>query len=192
MNVFMLKLFRFLKGYEVPIAVVLVMVFFQTLADLYLPTLMSDIINKGVMSSDIGYIWRTGGLMLLIAAGGVLCSVLASYLSSKTAMGFGKILRSKVFNRVESYSLHEFDKLGTSTLITRTTNDITQVQMVTMTIMRMMIGAPMACIGGFILAMSKDKPLTLVLAVAIPVMIGFIALMAAKGMPYFKIIQKKN
>lgn len=187
----MLKLFRFLKPYKGAIAFTLVLVFFQTIADLYLPTLMSDIINKGVMTSDIGYIWKTGGLMLLIAAGGVVCSVVASYLSSKTAMGFGKILRNKVFNRVESYSLHEFDKMGTSTLITRTTNDITQVQMVTMMILRMMVGAPMACIGGFILAMSKDKPLTLVLAVAIPVLIGFIVLVAGRAMPFFKIIQQK-
>lgn len=187
----MLKLFRFLKPFWALIAGVLVLVFMQTLADLYLPTLMSDIINKGVMNGDTNYIMKTGAFMLLVAGGGVIAAVIASYLSSKAGVGFGKILRNKVFNRVESYSLHEFDKIGTATLITRTTNDITQVQMVTMMIMRMMIGAPMMAIGGIIMALSEDKSLTWTLAVAIPVLAGVIALIAGKGIPLFKQIQVK-
>ena len=102
---------------------------------------------------------KTGGLMLLIAGGGILCAIVASFLSSKSAVGLGRIIRNKVFNRVESYSLNEFDKLGTSTLITRTTNDITQVQNVTVMIMRMMISAPMMAIGGIIMALGKDRSL---------------------------------
>lgn len=187
----MIKLFKFLKPFSALIFGVLVLVFLQTLSDLYLPTLMSDIINKGVMQGDTDYIWKTGGLMLLISGGGVLCAVIASYLSAKAALGLGTVLRTKVFRRVESFSLQEFDKLGTSTLITRTTNDITQVQMVTVLIMRMMIGAPMMAIGGIILALQKDKPLTLVLAVAIPVMAIVIAIVASKVIPLFRMIQKK-
>ncbi len=187
----MIKLFKFLKPFSALIFGVLVLVFLQTLSDLYLPTLMSDIINKGVMQGDTDYIWKIGGLMLLVSGGGVLCAVIASFLSAKVALGFGTVLRSKVFRRVESFSLEEFDKFGTSTLITRTTNDITQVQMVTILIMRMMIGAPMMAIGGIILALQKDKPLTLVLAVAIPVMAIVIALVAVKVIPLFRAIQKK-
>ncbi len=187
----MLRLFKFLKPYKVSIAFILGLVFLQTIADLYLPTLMSDIINKGIMNHDVNYIWKTGGIMLLVAGGGVICSIIASYLSSKAAMGLGTIIRNKVFNRVESYSLNEFDKIGTSTLITRTTNDIVQVQTVTVMILRMMIGAPMMMIGGIILAMGQDKPLTLVLAVAIPVLIGVIVLAAKKVIPLFKSVQKK-
>lgn len=173
------------------IAGILGLVFLQTLSDLYLPTLMSDIVDKGIMKGDTNYIMRVGGFMLLIAAGGTICAVIASYLSSRTAMGFGKILRSTVFNQVESFSLHEFDKLGTSTLITRTTNDITQVQMVTMMIMRMMVSAPMMAIGGIIMALSKDRSLTWILVVALPVLTGVIFIIARKGMPLFRQMQVK-
>lgn len=187
----MLKLFRFLKPFSYMIAAVLVLIFFQTLGDLYLPTLMSDIIDEGVMKGNTQRIMEIGGIMLLVAAGGAICAIIASYLSSLSAVGFGKILRSKLFRRVESFSLHEFDKIGTATLITRTTNDITQIQMVTVMMMRMMIGAPMMAIGGLILAMRKDRELTLVLAVAIPVLGGVIALVASKVIPLFRMIQKK-
>lgn len=187
----MLKLYRFLKPFKILIAGVLVLVFLQTISDLYLPTLMSDIIDKGVMNGDTNYIIRIGGLMLLIAGGGVICSIFASLLASKSAVGFGRIVRNKIFNRVESFSLHEFDKIGTATLITRTTNDIMQVQMVTMIIMRMMIGAPMMAIGGIIMALSKDKPLTLVLVVALPVLAASIAVIAKLGLPLFRLIQVK-
>jgi ATP-binding cassette, subfamily B, multidrug efflux pump len=187
----MLKLFRFLKPYTAMVIGVLVFVFLQTLGDLYLPTLMSDIINDGVMKGDTSKIMQIGGIMLLIAGGGAICAIIASYLSSKSAVGLGTILRSKVFKRVESFSLHEFDKLGTATLITRTTNDINQVQMVTVMMMRMMVGAPMMAIGGIILAMRKDRPLTLVLAVAIPVLGGIIALIASRMIPLFRQVQVK-
>ena len=187
----MLKLYRFLKPYSVMVIGVLVFIFLQTLGDLYLPTLMSDIINDGVMQGDTNKILHIGGLMLLVAAGGAVCAVISSYLSSKTAVGLGTILRSKIFRRVESFSLHEFDKIGTATLITRTTNDINQVQMVTVMIMRMMISAPMMAIGGVIMALQEDRELTLVLAVAIPVLGGVIALIASRMIPLFRLVQKK-
>ncbi|MFA6309180.1 MAG: ABC transporter ATP-binding protein [Clostridia bacterium] len=187
----MLKLYRFLKPFRVFIIVVFVLVFLQTVGDLYLPTLMSDIIDKGVMKGNTDYIWKTGGLMLLIAGGGAICAVIASFLSSKAAVGLGTIIRSKVFNKVENFSMHEFDKIGTSTLITRTTNDINQIQMVTVIILRMMISAPLMAIGGIILALSKDKPLTLVLLIAIPVLALVIVILANKVIPIFKIVQKK-
>jgi ATP-binding cassette subfamily B protein len=187
----MLKLYKYLKPFALPIGVVLVMIFFQTIADLYLPTLMADIINNGVMNGDTGYILRTGGFMLSVAGGGVICSIIVSFLSSRVSGGFGRILRSNVFRRVESFSLHEFDKIGTATLITRTTNDITQIQMVTMMMMRMMIGAPIMAVGGIIMAMSKDKPLTLVLVIALPVLAGVVILLASKAIPLFKQMQLK-
>jgi ATP-binding cassette subfamily B protein len=187
----MLKLFKFLKPYASQIITMLILVFLQTTGDLYLPTLMSDIIDKGVMAGDTGKIMSIGGLMLLVAAGGVLCAVLSSLLSARISVGFGKLLRSKVFSLVEHYSLHEFDKFGTSTLITRTTNDVVQVQMVTIMILRMMVGAPMMAIGGTILALRQDPPLTLVLAIALPVMGIFIFLIARKIIPLFRQVQQK-
>ena len=187
----MLKLYRFLKPFSAMVAGVLVFVFLQTLGDLYLPTLMADIINEGVMQGDTDKIMQIGGLMLLIAGGGAICAIYASFLSSKAATGLGTILRSKVFRRVESFSLHEFDKIGTATLITRTTNDINQIQMVTIMIMRMMVAAPMMAIGGIIMAFQKDRALTLVLAVAIPVLTGVIALIASRMIPLFRLVQVK-
>jgi ATP-binding cassette, subfamily B, multidrug efflux pump len=187
----MIRLFKFLKPFTPMIIAVLAFVFLQTLSDLYLPTLMSDIINKGVMEGDNGKIMSIGGFMLLITAGGAICAIIASFLSAKTAVGFGTILRSKVFKRVESYSLHEIDKLGTSTLITRTTNDINQVQMVLIMMMRMMVSAPMMAIGGIIMALREDRQLTWVLAIAIPVLGGVIALIASRMMPLFRKIQGK-
>lgn len=185
----MVRLIRFLKPFTGFVAAILALVFFQSMADLYLPTLMSDIVDTGVVKGDTPYILRVGALMLLVAAGSAVLSIVASYLSSRTAMGFGRDLRSKVFGRVESFSLHEFDKIGTATLITRTTNDITQIQMVLLIMLRMMVSAPMMAIGGIIMAVSKDGPLTLVLVVSIPILALAIFLIASKGVPLFKAMQ---
>lgn len=187
----MLKLYRFLKPYTLMAAGVLVLVFLQTLGDLYLPTLMADIINDGVMRGDTGKIMQVGRVMLLVAGGGAICAVFSSFLSSRTAVGLGTILRSKVFGRVVSYSLNEFDRIGTATLITRTTNDINQIQMVTVMIMRMMISAPLMAIGGIIMALRQDRQLAWVLAIAIPVLAVVIALIASRMIPLFKLVQVK-
>ena len=187
----MLKLFRHLKPYRIPVVIVLLLLFFQSLAELYLPTLMADIVDTGIVKGDTNYILRIGALMLLVAAGSAAFTVIASYLSSKIAMGFGKDLRNKVFSQVESYSLREFDKIGTASLITRTTNDITQVQQVLIMILRMMVSAPMMAIGGIIMAVSKDAELSLVLVVVIPVLAGAIYIVAMKGVPLFKAMQLK-
>ncbi len=187
----MLKLYRFLKPYTIMIGLALIFIFLQTLGDLYLPTLMGDIINEGVMQGNTSRIMEIGGWMLLVTAGGVICAVIASYLSARIGVGIGTILRGKVFRKVESFSFNEFDKLGPATLITRTTNDINQIQMVTIMMMRMMIGAPMMAIGGAILAFRRDKPLTLVLVFAIPVLTGVIILIASKMIPLFRSVQKK-
>ncbi|MBL4934642.1 ABC transporter ATP-binding protein [Clostridium sp. YIM B02515] len=187
----MAKLFRFLKPYSSYIGAILVLLFFQAMADLYLPTLMSDIINNGVVNGDSVYIMKIGGFMLLVALGGAVCMISASYLSSRTATGFANDLRKNIFTRAESFSLHEFDKVGTSSMITRTTNDVTQIQQVTVMALRMMIYAPIMAIGGIIMAITKDKQLTWVLAVAIPLLGLVIFFVAKTAIPLFKLMQKK-
>lgn len=187
----MLKLFRFLKRYRLFVGLVLVFVFLQTLSDLYLPTLMADIVDVGIVKGDNAYIWKIGGWMLAVAAVGGICSVAASYFSSKAAVGFGRIVRGKVFSHVGNFSLQEFDKIGTASLITRTTNDITQVQQVLIMILRMMVMAPMMCIGGIIMAVSQDAKLSLVLVVVLPVLVGTIYAVVRKGIPLFKAMQLK-
>ncbi|WP_028399966.1 ABC transporter ATP-binding protein [Ectobacillus panaciterrae] len=187
----MLKLFRDLKPFAWIIAGVLVFVFVQSMSDLYLPTLMSDIIDTGVVKGDTNYILKIGAFMLLITAVGAVCSVFASYLSSKTAMGFGKNLREKVFSRVEGFSLYEFDKVGTASLITRTTNDITQVQQVLIMMMRMVLSAPFMLVGGIIMAVSKDAKLSLVIVAISPILVLTIFLIMYKALPLFKAMQVK-
>ncbi len=187
----MLRLFKFLGPFKWQVAAMLLLLFLQTLATLYLPTLLADIIDTGVVKGDTDYIVRTGGFMLLVAGASGLCSIGAAFLSATSATGFGRNVRSRVFGQVSGFSLHEFDKLGTATLITRTTNDINQVQQVLLLIMRMMITAPIMAIGGVILAVSKDAPLTLVLVVAIPILAAAIALIATRAVPLFRALQLK-
>jgi ATP-binding cassette subfamily B multidrug efflux pump len=187
----MLKIYKFLKPYAASVTAIIILVFIQVMSDLYLPTLMSDIVNKGILGENVSYIMRTGGLMLLVAAGGVACAVLSSLLGSRASIGLGRILRSKVFGRVESFSLSEFDKFGASTLITRTTNDIIQIQTTTILIINMMIRAPLMAAGGTILAFSKDPGMTPVLAVALPLLAAIIVVIAKFGTPLFRSIQKK-
>ncbi|MFE5321856.1 ABC transporter ATP-binding protein [Paenibacillus sp. NPDC056579] len=187
----MSKLLVYLKPFRGFVALVLVLVFLQSLSELYLPTLMADIVNIGVQNGDTSYIFKMGGWMLLVAAFGALCTIIASYFSAKAATGFGRDLRSKLFSQVSGFSQQEFDKLGTASLIVRTTNDVTQVQQVLIMIMRMMIVAPMMAIGGIIMALSKDATLALVIIGIMPILALAIFLIARKGVPLFKAIQIK-
>ncbi|MBR3320766.1 MAG: ABC transporter ATP-binding protein, partial [Exiguobacterium sp.] len=162
-----------------------------SLADLFLPTLMADMIDNGVVTGDTGYIWRMGGIMLGVTGLGALAAVVASFYSSKAAMGFGRDLRRCVFNHVERFSLEEFDRIGTASLITRTTNDITQVQQVIIMMLRMVVSAPIMFVGGLIMAISKDATLSLVIVAAMPVLVLSIFLIFWKAMPLFKMVQKR-
>ncbi|RTE06846.1 ABC transporter ATP-binding protein [Paenibacillus whitsoniae] len=186
----MFKLFRLLRPYQASVAAIIILMLLQSLAQLYLPTLLSDIVDTGVVKGDVGYILRFGAYMLLVAMGGMACVMVASYLLSRTATGFGRDLRRKLFTHVESFSLNEFDKIGTSSIITRTTNDISQVQQV-IVMMRMFIGAPTMLIGGVIMATYKDAHLALVLIAVIPILALVIAVIMRTGMPLFKALQVK-
>lgn len=185
----MRRLFRYLAPYKLLIISIIGLVFLQTLTELYLPTLMSDIIDTGVIQQDIPYIWRIGGFMLLITLLGTICAITASYFSAKVSMTFGKELRNRVFGHVENFSLHEFGDVGTASLITRTTNDVTQVQLVLNMILRMMVMAPLMAIGGVIMALSKDVGLSWVIIVAVPILILVIFLIIRKAIPLFSVVQ---
>ncbi len=187
----MIRLFKFLKPFAIAVTAIFILVFLQALADLLLPTLMKDIVDTGVVKGDTDYIMRIGGVMLLVAGASGVSSIIAAFLSAQAATGFGRDLRRRVFSQVTGFSLNEFDKLGTATLITRTTNDITQVQQVLILIMRMMIYAPLVSIGGIILAVSLDATLSLVLVVVIPILAVSIFLIASRGVPLFKVLQKR-
>lgn len=187
----MIKILKNLSVYKWLVVAIVGLVFIQSMADLFLPTLMADIIDKGVVAGDIPYIWKIGGYMLIVTAASAAAAIVASYYSSKAAMGLGRDIRHKVFSHVESFSLQEFDKIGTASLITRTTNDITQIQQVVIMMLRMVISAPIMLVGGLIMALSKDAKLSLVIVAAMPVLILTILLILKKGVPLFQTVQKR-
>lgn len=187
----MIKLLKQLKPFRLRIAAITLLVFLQAIAELFLPNIMSDIVDVGIVNRDTGYILGRGALMLLIGLGAGAFTVLSRYISSQVAMGYGRDLRKKVFSRVESYSLQEFDKIGTASLINRTTNDITQMQNTVMMMLRPMLYAPLVFVGGIIMALQKDAKLALILVVALPLLALLIFLIVRKGIPLFKKMQKK-
>jgi len=187
----MIKLFRFLKPYWFLVVLTLGLVFLQSMADLYLPTLMSSIINDGVMKGNTDKILEIGAWMLAVTGGGMLVSIVSSLLSSRVALGMGRDIRSRLFRKVTSFSLEEYDRFGAATLITRNTNDIVQVVNVTVMILRMMVAAPLMMAGGILMAYSEDAGLTWVLGVAVPVLLVLILALAGKALPLFQAMQKR-
>jgi len=152
---------------------------------------MAEIVDQGIVKGDTALIWRTGGIMLLVSLGGAICMVQGGYFSAKASAGLGRDLRAVVFSRVESFSLVEFDKIGTASLITRTTNDIMQIQNVAVMFMRMVAMAPMMAIGGVIMAVSEDAKLASVLIAVLPFLGAGIIFFSKRALPLFKQMQEK-
>ncbi|MFS8664208.1 MAG: ABC transporter ATP-binding protein/permease [Limnochordales bacterium] len=187
----MRHLLGFLKPYRRQIGLAVALVFLQSLAELYLPTLMASIVDEGVVPGNTAHIWRVGGWMLVVAALGVAAAASATYFAARTANGFGRDVRRRVFQQVSRFSLSELHQLGTATLITRTTNDVAQVQQVVFMMMRLMISAPLMAVGGVVMAVSKDRVLSLVIVAVVPLLALVIGLIAAKAMPLFRALQDK-
>ncbi len=187
----MIRLFRFLRPYRMTLVLVIALAFAQAFANLYLPTLMANIVDTGIVKGDTNYILRVGGVMLLITVAGMLCAIVGSYYGARVAIGFGRLVRGKLFQRVEQFSLHEFDTVSTASLITRTTNDTTQVQQVLVIILNMMISAPLMAVGGIILAINQDAGLSWILVVIIPILLVSILLIMGRAIPLFRVIQSK-
>lgn len=187
----MLKLMRFLKPYRGLIAVIAVLALTQAVLSLYLPNLMATIIDNGVAKGDTDYIWRTGALMLAVAIGATLAAVVGMFFSARVGMSFGRDMRERIFNLVQEFSLQAFDKLGTSSLITRTTNDTTQVQLVLVMILGMMIAAPVTMVAGIILALREDVGLSWVLILSVPILATAILVLLSKTVPLYGQYQGK-
>ncbi|HFK6018403.1 TPA: ABC transporter ATP-binding protein [Enterococcus faecium] len=164
----------------------------QVLADLYLPTLTSNIIDKGVAQGDVDYIWHTGFVMIGFSLISILAAIANTFFATRESQKLGKQLRTDVYKKSESLTKDAFDKYGTASLVTRTTNDVTQIQMVTQMFLRMMINAPITLIGASILAYQKDHQLTKIFLVVIPVMIILIGGIMYFAVPLFKSMQKKT
>jgi len=180
-----------LRPYWRQIVVVLVLLLVQAIANLYLPTLNADIINNGVVTGDTAYILKAGAVMLVVTLIFVIAAIVAVYWGAKVAMAFGRDVRGALFRRVESFSQAEVNHFGTPSLITRTTNDVQQVQMVVLMMLNVVISAPMMAIGGIVMALRLNVPLSAVILIAIPVMAVFIGLVLRSAIPLFMSMQKK-
>jgi ATP-binding cassette, subfamily B, multidrug efflux pump len=188
----LIRLLRtYLRPYRNALAAVAVLQLVQTLATLYLPTLNADIIDNGVVTGDTHYIVRTGGIMLAVSLVQIICAIGAVYFGAKTAMALGRDVRHSVFSRVQRFSMREVGRLGTPSLITRTTNDVQQVQMLAVLGFTLLVSAPIMCVGGIILALNQDVPLSSLLLVAVPVLGIIVSLIIRRMRPLFRLMQAR-
>ncbi len=181
----------YLRPYGKPLAAVVVLQLAATIASLFLPSINGDIIDQGVAKGDTTYIFQMGGVMLGIAAFQIACSIAAVYFGARVAMGYGRDLRSGIFHHVGQLSAREVGKIGAPSLITRTTNDVQQVQMLVLMSVTMLVMAPIMCVGGIVMAVREDVKLSRLLIVCIPVLAGSLGLIISRMIPLFRRMQPK-
>ncbi|MFD7284375.1 ABC transporter ATP-binding protein [Streptomyces sp. NPDC059863] len=188
----LLRLLRaHLAPYKRPIALLVALQLLQTCATLYLPTLNADIIDNGVVKGDSGYILRFGGIMIAVSVVQVICNIGAVYYGARTASALGRDVRAAVFERVQSFSAREVGHFGAPSLITRTTNDVQQVQMLVLMSFTLMVSAPIMCVGGIIMALGQDIPLSSVLLAVVPLLGISVSLIVRKMRPLFRTMQTR-
>jgi ATP-binding cassette subfamily B protein len=163
----------------------------QTSATLYLPTLNADIIDNGVVKGDTGYILGLGGVMIGVSVVQVFCNIGAVFYGARTAAALGRDVRADVFGRVQSFSAREVGHFGAPSLITRTTNDVQQVQMLVLMAFTLMVSAPIMCVGGIVMALGQDVPLSAVLLAVVPVLGICVSLIVRKMRPLFRTMQER-
>ena len=186
----LIRLLRtYLRPYKRPIALLVALQFLQTCASLYLPTLNADIIDDGVVKGDSGYILSYGALMIGISLAQVVCNIAAVYYGARTAAALGRDVRGAVFDRVQSFSAREVGNFGAPSLITRTTNDVQQVQMLALMTFTLMVSAPIMCVGGIVMALGLDVPLSGVLVGVVPVLAVCVTLIVRRLRPLFRKMQ---
>ena len=184
-------LVKYLRPYRRLLAAVVVFQLAQSIASLYLPTLNADIIDEGVATGDTEYILRVGGLMLLITLFQIVCAIVAVYFGAKAAMALGRDLRGAVFTRVGEFSEQEVTRFGAPSLITRSTNDVQQVQMLVLMSATLMVTAPILSVGGVIMAIRQDVQLSWLIAVSVPVLLIAVGLIIVRMVPLFRLMQAR-
>jgi ATP-binding cassette, subfamily B, multidrug efflux pump len=180
-----------LRVYRPQLALVVLLQFIGTMAALYLPSLNADIIDNGVATGNTGYITRTGVVMLVVSFVQILCSSGAVYVGARTAMGFGRDVRAGIFHRVGAFSSREVSQLGASSLITRNTNDVQQVQMLVLMSCTMMVSAPIMMVGGVLMAMREDLGLSWLLVVCVPLLFCSVGFIISRMVPGFRLMQTR-
>ncbi|MEU8482738.1 ABC transporter ATP-binding protein [Streptomyces sp. NPDC048641] len=186
----LIRLLRtYLSPYKKPIGVLVLLQFLQTCAALYLPTLNADIIDNGVVKGDTGYILTFGAIMVAVTVVQMVCNIGAVYYGARTASALGRDVRASVFDRVQSFSAREMGQFGAPSLITRTTNDVQQIQMLTLMTFTLMVSAPIMCVGGIVMALGQDVPLSGVLLAVVPVLGISVSLIVRRLRPLFRTMQ---
>jgi ATP-binding cassette subfamily B protein len=180
-----------LSPYKKPIGLLVALQLLQTSATLYLPTLNADIIDNGVVKGDTGYILGLGGVMIGVSVVQVFCNIGAVFYGARTAAALGRDVRADVFGRVQSFSAREVGHFGAPSLITRTTNDVQQVQMLVLMAFTLMVSAPIMCVGGIVMALGQDVPLSAVLLAVVPVLGICVSLIVRKMRPLFRTMQER-
>ncbi|WP_030566241.1 ABC transporter ATP-binding protein [Streptomyces aureocirculatus] len=180
-----------LDPYKKPIALLVLLQFLQTCASLYLPTLNADIIDNGVVKGDTGYILSFGALMLAVTVAQMVCNIGAVLYGARTAAALGRDVRAAVFDRVQSFSARELGRFGAPTLITRTTNDVQQVQTLVLMAFTLMVSAPIMCVGGIVMALGQDVPLSGVLLAVVPVLGISVSMIVRRLRPLFRTMQER-
>ena len=186
----MLKLFKYLKPYIWLIIPLIMLIYLQVMANLSLPDLMAKIVDNGIIGGDMNAIIKNGLIMLGVTLGGGIAAVGVGFLSARTATGFARDVRQKVFKKVEGFSIVQFNKFSTASLITRSTNDIQQIQSTTLMILRLVIMAPLMAIGGLQKAMENAPDLSWIIAVAVVSLLVVIIVLFVAALPKFKLLQK--
>ncbi|MFI0736372.1 ABC transporter ATP-binding protein [Streptomyces sp. NPDC021225] len=181
----------YLRPYTRSIALIVALQLVQTLATLYLPTLNADIIDDGVVKGDTGYILQIGGVMIAVTLVQIVCSIGAVYYGARTAMALGRDVRAAVFDRVQSFSAREMGHFGAPSLITRTTNDVQQVQMLALMSFTLMVSAPIMCVGGIVMALNQDVPLSGLLLLIVPTLGIIVSLIVRQMRPLFRGVQER-
>ena len=185
----MARLIKYVEPYIAMVIIAIVLLFGQAICDLALPDYMSDIVNKGITNGDAEYIIKLGFQMLGISLISAFFSIIVGYIASKVAAGMSQSLRIDLFEKVESFSNAEFDKFATSSLITRTTNDVTQIQTLIVMLIRIIFYAPIMGIGGFVHALANSKSMSWIVALSIITLLCIIFTMFSLVMPKFKVVQ---
>ncbi|MBM2622824.1 ABC transporter ATP-binding protein [Actinoplanes sp. LDG1-06] len=180
-----------LSPYRRDIALVVLFQFLQTLATLYLPTLNADIIDNGVVKGDTGYVMEIGGWMLAVTVGQIAAQIVAVYFGARTAMAVGRDVRASIFGKVQEFSAREVGQFGAPSLITRTTNDVQQIQMLVLMTFTLMVSAPIMCVGGIVLALRQDVPLSALLLVIVPILVTTVGVIIVRMRPLFRSMQKR-
>ncbi|MBN0974834.1 ABC transporter ATP-binding protein [Gordonia hongkongensis] len=181
----------YLSRYRINVALVIVLQLLATIAMLYLPSLNADIIDNGVARGDTGYILRIGGWMLLVSVAQIIVTVTAQYFGARAALGVGRDIRGDLLHRVNSFSAREVGTFGAPSLITRTTNDVQQVQLLIVMSSAILVMAPIMCIGGIVMGVREAPALSWVIAIAVPILGVSMGAIIAKMIPGFRAMQER-